>query len=546
MEKLILLHIHEKKKARIIFIFLTFMQIIINYFLYKYKLCESNLSDLLYVPITIASFVFSIPTAISQGLLGGGLLSVAYKLSIGGEFKDLLIYALQHTSSYVSAALIIGVLKNKLERFYLRQEEMFYIDEFTGLLNMSAFNRDIKEIGEEKTSPRIKMVLVEIVNQYEISAAFGQQMLFKMQAVLQQSAQELLGCEINVYQIQLNTLLIAIPVGQNTERLEAIGDPKQIINVEGVPIFLNVVCGVCEYPRDGITTNELLQKGYIALQEAHHRNQFFYEYDPSLDVPQKIILLGQIQSALEKKEIVFHYQPILNAKGSVHSVEALVRWDHPQMGLLSPSLFIPDLELTGIANYLVDYSLDYNLEKLKTVVNEGFHIQMAINISIMNLQQLDFTERVLSALKKYDLSPSCLILEITERGFLADSEESSRNINDLSRMGVSFHIDDFGVGFTSIGILRKFGIHSIKIDHSYITDLPGNEVNEAVVKCVVSMAKRIGLKTVAEGVEDINLMPPLKKMGVNYFQGYAIARPMPFDELQVWLKEHSKSRKLLK
>lgn len=543
MEKLILLYLHDKKKSRLIYLGLLFLQMVISYWLFDFKLCLTNLPDLLYVPVAVASFLFPVPVAISQGLMAGGLLSLAYTFSVGGDSKEILQFAVQQTLSFASAAAIIGILRNKVESFYLRKEEIFFFDEFTGLPNISAFDRDIRKLQKEKISQRYKVVLAEIVNHNEISAAFGQPTIFKMLSEMRKNSQYLFGRKDCVYQIQLDTLLILIQVNEDGEELNAIRDSKPIINVDGIPILVNTICGVCEYPRDGTTSNDLIKRGYIALQEAHHRNLFLYEYHPSLEVPQKILLLGQIEKAMEKKEIIFYYQPILNKDGSVHSVEALVRWSHPQMGLLSPSEFIPDLESTGIANHLVDYSLLYNLENLRLMIDDGFLFPMAVNISITNLQQPDFAEHVLSVMRKYDLPPSSLVLEITERGFLTDAEESTRNIQNLSSSGISFHIDDFGVGFTSIGTLRKFGIHSIKIDHSYVTDISQNDVSAAVVECVVSMAKKLGLKTVAEGVEDIDLLDPLKKLGVDYYQGYAIARPMPFADLRNWLKGHARSAK---
>lgn len=541
VEKLILLHLHDKKKSRLIYLGLLLLQMVISYWLFDYDLCLTNLPDLLYVPVTVASFIFPLPVALSQGLMAGGLLSLVYTFSVGGDSKQILQFAIQQTLSFVSAAAIIGILRNKVESFYLHKEEMFFNDDFTGLPNISAFDRDLKKLQKEKISRRYKIVLAEIVNHNEISAAFGQPTIFKMLSEMQKSSQYLFGKKNCIYQIQLDTLLILVQADQDGRELDSIRDSKPIINVDGIPILVNMICGVCEYPRDGTTANDLIKRGYIALQEAHHRSQFVYEFHPSLEVPQKILLLGQIEKAMENKEIIFYYQPILNNNGTVHSVEALVRWSHPQMGLLSPSEFIPDLELTGIANHLVEYSLLYNLENLRLMIDDGFLFPMAINISITNLQQPDFAEHVLSVLRKYDLPPSNLVLEITERGFLTDAEESTCNIQNLSSSGVSFHIDDFGVGFTSIGTLRKFGIHSIKIDHSYVTDISQNDVSAAVVECVVSMAKKLGLKTVAEGVEDIDLLDPLKKLGVDYFQGYAIARPMPFTDLRRWLKKHQHS-----
>lgn len=163
---------------------------------------------------------------------------------------------------------------------------------------------------------------------------------------------------------------------------------------------------------------------------------------------------------------------------------------------------------------------------------------MAINISITNLQQGDFSERVLAALEKFTIPPSNLILEITERGFLADLEESIWNIKNLSEYGISFHIDDFGVGFTSIGNLHKQGIWSIKIDRSFVINLPEDKINYAVVSNVISMAKEIDIQTIAEGIETDEQLTMLKDMGIDFFQGCAIAHPMPFDKVYNWLKKH--------
>lgn len=543
MEKLLLLYLHDKRTTRIVFFSIFLLQGAIGFAFYKNNSYVSNFTHVMYVAVALSAFFFPLWAAIGQSVIAGAILGFVYLITNGSRNGDIREFILITISYFVCAALIIGVLKNKIVKFYLRKEEVFYIDEFTGLPNMSALVRDIRQYKEQNDIQFMKFMLVEIVNQNEISAAFGMQAFYKMQKEMERYAREYFHVNLKVYQIRLSTLVILFPPNEKLDICKIHERPAQIIIVENIPIFFDVVCSGCEFPRDGTTADELLQKGFLALQEAHHRGQNYFEYSPALQIPQKIWLLGQIQEALAKHEIIFHYQPILDAQGIVQDMEALVRWNHPQLGLLLPSEFIQDLELTSISDALVNYSLEYNLHNLKQLAVQGYDLHIAINVSFKNLQQRNFARGVISVLESFQLQPSSLILEITERGFLADDEESNKNISELSRKGVSFHIDDFGVGFTSLGNLRKYGIRSIKIDQSFISDLQEDQVNRALVNSVIAMAKAIGISTVAEGVEATEMLEILKDMGIDYFQGYAIAKPMPFEELCVWLQSRKRMEK---
>jgi EAL domain-containing protein (putative c-di-GMP-specific phosphodiesterase class I)/GGDEF domain-containing protein len=543
MEKLLLLYLHDKRTASIVFLSIFLLEGVIGFAFYKNSAYASSFTHLMYVAVTLSAFFFPIWAAIGQGITAGAILGFVYFTTNGsrnGDIKEFLIITIGY---FISAALIIGLLKNKIINFYLRKEEIFYIDEFTGLPNMSALFRDIQQYKEQNSIQSMKFLLVEITNQKEISAAFGMQMYYRLQKEMAHQAKNFFQSDLKVYQIRLGTVAVLFPPNEKVDLYAMKKKPTQTIVVGNIPIFFDVMCSGCEFPRDGTTTDELLQKGFLALQEAHKRGQIYFEYTPALQAPQKVWLLGQMQSAMEKQEILFHYQPILDAQGLVKDVEALVRWDHPQLGLLPPSDFIPDLELTEISDTLVEYALDYNLHNLKQLSMQGFDLHIAINVTIKNLQQRYFSRRVLATLAEYQLQPSSLVLEITERGFLSDAEESNRNISELSRWGVSFHIDDFGVGFTSLGNLRKFGIRSIKIDQSFIANMQKDKINRALVDSVIAMAKAIGISTVAEGVESEEMLEALRDMGVDYFQGYAIARPMPFEELCGWLQNHQETWK---
>jgi len=540
MEKLLLLYLRDKRSARCVYFSIFILQIIIAYCFYLNPHYDANFTHLMYVAITLSACFFPICVAIGQSITAGVILGFVYSLTNVERGGNLTAYLLLTIGYFVSATLVIGFLKNKIINFYLRKEDIFYIDEFTGLPNMSAFFRDVQQYQDQHDLQPRQFILVEVINQKEISAAFGMKFYYKLEKEMAHTARDFFQMDIQAYQIRLGTLAILFPPNNPVDLSRMKERPIQTVTVDHIPVFFDIVYGCCEFPRDGTSGDELLQKGFLALGEAHQRNQLYYAYNPTLQVPQKVWLMGQIQNAIDDNEIIFHYQPILGVHGEVHDIEALVRWDHPRLGLLPPSDFIPDLELTEISDNLVDYSLKYNLHSLKKLISQGLDLHMAINVTIRNLHQINFARNVLALLEEFQLRPSNLVLEITERGFLADDEESNHNIQELSKNGVSFHIDDFGVGFTSLGNLRKFGIRSIKIDQSFITNLQKDPIDRGLVKSVIAMARTVGISTVAEGVESREMLTILQKMGVDYFQGYAIANPMPYDELCRWLKEHHK------
>ena len=473
-------------------------------------------------------------------LLMVGIVLCSVYLLLSGKIEGNTIPYIILTFGYFlcSLFLICFVYKN-WKNYSLISEEYFYTDKFTHLPNVSAFIRDFDKIKNENDNSFVKMILIETTNQNEINSIFGLSAVYEMQKEIARYFKELLNTQIKIYKIDLNALLVLLPPNYLFDFLE-IKRPAQMIRINNTPVFFEIACGGCEYPRDGKTATELLQRMSCAMQEAKQHHKVFHEYDQNHRKPQRALLLGQLQEAMNAHEIIFYYQPIMDTDGNITEMEALARWMHPQFGMLPPSSFISDMELTGISPFLTDYSLDYNLNNLRNLKKGGFNPKMAINVSVIDLQQKYFCYQVLDKLERNKLQPSDLILEITERGLLTEDEKINRNINELFKRGVVFHIDDFGVGFASFGNLRKTGMRSIKIDHSFIKNLLDDKTDQALVDCLIKMAKVLGISTIAEGVESLESIDLLKKMQVDYLQGFAIARPMPFDKVYAWLKHYRK------
>ncbi len=341
-----------------------------------------------------------------------------------------------------------------------------------------------------------------------------------------------------MFLIRLNTFALILPdIHQDIADMVRLFDQPIVVN--GIPIYCEITIGEASYPESGQSADAILRNGFIALNDARIHQKPYQQYFAKLYNPEIPVLLGQFQNAILNNEIEFHYQPITRKSGTVCSLEALVRWNHPVKGQIPPDHFIPDLEFTRITNNLTYYSLEYNLENMTRLFQEGFNLSISINISITNLYQPDISTRVIALLKEHRFPADHLALEITERGFLADDPECRKNLENLLHYGLKLSIDDFGVGFTSISNFRNQGIDAIKIDKSFVTDIHINKANQAILEGIISIAKSSGVVVIAEGIEKKAEKEKLISLGVDCLQGYLISRPLSFTDMRHWLAVHS-------
>ena len=312
--------------------------------------------------------------------------------------------------------------------------------------------------------------------------------------------------------------------------------------IQGQDLFVTASIGIAVYPRDGTDVTTLLKRGDTAMYQvkAQGKNDVRH-YSP--DLGEKALAQMSIESglrrALEREEFTLHYQPIMDLrKGEVVAFEALVRWDHPELGRVSPDQFIPLAEETGCIFPLGDWVLRRACAQALSWQREGATpVAVSVNVSGRQFMNHDFPQTVFDALGKTGLRPRLLTLELTENVLIHNVERDIEMIRELRRGGVAVSIDDFGTGYSSLACLRRLPINTIKVDRSFVLNVPADPDDTAIVDAIVAMAHRLRLPVVAEGVEDREQLEHLREINCDFVQGYFIARPMPAEETNRWLDE---------
>jgi diguanylate cyclase len=260
-----------------------------------------------------------------------------------------------------------------------------------------------------------------------------------------------------------------------------------------------------------------------------------FEERMELHAREQLGLHGDLRRALERRQLQLYYQPKVDGtSGHIHGVEALLRWNHPERGQVSPAVFIPLAERFNLINALGNWVLDEACRQMRAWADDGLRMRVAINLSVHQLREEDLVERIDQALRRNHLDPSQLLCEITESVAMEDIKSTQRAFDGLARIGVFLSIDDFGTGYSSLSYLRQMPASQLKIDRSFVSDLEKSKDAKAIVSAVIRLAHELGLRVVAEGVETAGQRDILVALGCDELQGFFLARPMPADVLQAW------------
>lgn len=308
--------------------------------------------------------------------------------------------------------------------------------------------------------------------------------------------------------------------------------------IEGNSLNIEGSIGISIYPDHGTDAHTLIKRADVAMYAAKNSDIGYALYDSQNDLnsPNRLVLAGQLRKSIENDELVLHYQPKVSLRtGAVYGVEALVRWRHPHLGMLYPNDFIPLAEGSGLITPLTFWVLDAALRQHHQWRQAGVELVIAANLSARNLQDMDLPAKVAARLSAWHVSPQWLELEITESAIMGDPVRAQKILSQLDDMGVQLTIDDFGTGYSSLAYLKQLPVDEIKIDRSFVMDMLQDGSNRTIVQSTIDLGHNLGLKVVAEGVEDQECWNLLRSQGCDSAQGYYISRPMPGEEMLTWL-----------
>jgi diguanylate cyclase (GGDEF)-like protein/PAS domain S-box-containing protein len=314
---------------------------------------------------------------------------------------------------------------------------------------------------------------------------------------------------------------------------------QPIVLRSGQELYISASIGLSLYPEDGLDADELIQHADTAMYQskAQGRHTFrFYTEALTHHAHERLGLELQMRRALQQDEFVLHYQPLVDmARDRTLGVEALLRWQHPQHGLIGPARFIALAEETGLILPIGEWVLRSACRQARRWLDAGLGLVVAVNLSARQFLQRDLVQRVREVLVETGLPASHLELEITESVIMERPEAAIEMLYGLRSLGVQLSIDDFGTGYSSLAYLKRFPIHKLKIDRSFIDSLPVDRSDQAIVRATITMAHTLGIRTLAEGVETDDQLAVLRELRCDYSQGYLFSRALPEDELAQWL-----------
>ena len=445
---------------------------------------------------------------------------------------------------------LLGVGRDITER-RKAEERLNYLanyDELTGLANRNLFGDRLRQamFGADRRARIVGVVLLDLDNFKNINDTLGHEVgdqLIKEVAGRFRSCvrdgdtiARLGGDEFTFVLADMARVDDAAQVAGKI--LDCFTNP---FLVAGNELFVTACAGMTLYPLDERKLENLLKNAEVAMYRAKEqgRNAFqFYTAEMTASAHKRLSLEGAIRRALERDEFLLHYQPQVNLQsGNIIGLEALIRWQDPEAGLIQPAHFIPLAEETGLIDPIGEWVLGAACRQYKSWRLNGTPLRMAVNLSARQFRQKNLVQQIAKALSTSGLKPNHLTLEITETVLMQNAEATTATLNELSAMGIELSIDDFGTGYSGLSYLKRFPIDSLKIDRTFVRDVITDPDDAAIVSAIIAMAHRLGIKVIAEGVETEEQMAYLRTRQCDAIQGYYFSRPVPADEFAKLLRE---------
>jgi diguanylate cyclase (GGDEF)-like protein/PAS domain S-box-containing protein len=418
-----------------------------------------------------------------------------------------------------------------------------YNDMLTGLPNRRSFFDLLQEFmvqavreGPEKSKA---VMIIDIDRFKDINDTFGHEFGDRL---IRETAERLKLCLRESDHIsRIGGDKFSVLLNKITEDIDAAVVARKISEVMFSPfiitsreIYINLRIGISIYPKDGADADVLVKNAEMALYAAKAQNAPFKFYSDEMDVRahERLTLEKNLRHAIDRNQLSLHYQPLVNIQGKIIGMEALLRWDHPELGSVPPDKFIPIAESTGLIIDIGNWTIQSACRQKKSWEDMGYgDLKMSVNLSTKQLMDEELVAKITGILDEIGLNSRSLELEITETCLMEYPEIAISKINDLNNIGINFSIDDFGTGYSSLSYLKRFKIEHLKVDKSFIMDIKVDVNNAEITKAIIAMAHSLSLKVIAEGVETLEQLEFLKTYKCDYLQGFLFSRPVPAEDM---------------
>ena len=448
-------------------------------------------------------------------------LSVARKASATGEGPRFVVISRDVTDNKLAEEKVL---------------QLAHFDALTGLPNRSLLaDRCQQALGAaQRHGQCVALLFLDLDHFKNINDALGHRVGDALLCAVAQRLSGLLREQDTIARLGGDEFILVLPdtdaVGAAHVAEKLLRAADQPFDIDAHELVITPSMGIAMYPQDGKDFDTLSRCAdaamYIAKQGGRNHYRFFTA-EMQADSDRSLLLENALRRALERNQLYLHYQPqVCVASGAIVGAEALLRWEHPELGRVSPAEFIPVAESSGMILPMGDWVLQTATRQLREWMDQGYALTMAVNVSLVQFRQADFPQRIGQILQDAGLPPHCLELELTEGVAMTDPALAIDTMDRLHQQGVLLSIDDFGTGYSSLNHLKKFKVYKLKIDQSFVRDIADDPDDRGIVSAIISMAQGMDMRTIAEGVETAEQLAFLQDHGCMEVQGYLFGRPM--------------------
>jgi len=453
-------------------------------------------------------------------------------------------------TNQASVALRNGRLIMELTRHAATNEHLANHDSLTGLPNRVLFNTELNRALEDASRGRhqLAVLLFDLDRFKEINDTLGHHNGDSLLCSLSQRLRDAIDPDALLARLGGDEFAVLLP--RVSSPVEARTRGEAILTALVQPFAINDLSldvrgslGIALYPRDGESSDRLLQRADVAMYWAKEGNLGLAEYRSEYDhySAEQLALAGELRRAIQSKELTLHYQPKVDFTGAVVGVEALVRWEHLRRGIVSAGEFVPLAERTGLGRALSSFVLDHAINQLRRWQDAGEELPIAVNLSPKDLRDETIVHEIEALLHRLDVDPAFLELEVTEESMLRDPEHTISVLNSLSALGLRITVDDFGTGYSSLAYLARLPVTSIKIDRSFVQGMIANSQDDVIVRSTIELARNLGLLVVAEGIESPETWQRLTEFGCDIGQGFYVSKALSASDLRHWLRGRARA-----